>query len=620
VRVVRPDASGPQFTWRDIDMWQDNFPELGGISSTSYARCDMAQDILPSNKKSILPGDSLKIVVTDPAGLASDVTGGRTDTKAVYAFVRVTDRFGNPIAGKNGLALQSPDNKRYAADPDAGKLRYPFVAGLAPAGWDAYRLDLARTPSGGKVIDTYCGDLMDLAAGPDGPPYHPNENWAANTGIFAPGDVIHYFIGAQNATGGWAYYHRTLNGQGVGRRTNVIAEAMASPMEWSVLPDAGRQPGDLGDILFVDDADDRGGPAQLYFDNAFMYLGLTDKVDRFDVLGPSSVVGNSLAGRVKNIGAQIIGDPVEIYKKVLWNSSDLSRGLMGDGGTPNGGSSAEKSDDYALCYTFLNTHPENPGWAVWGDDAVQDWAMLVGAGAVNVKSMYMNHVLTSGDQRTVSGIMSPRVFPASPVPPGGYLVPVETFYVYGGCPVINDFDVPGQAGLSFPAHRYNGATSTFQTASLNQRTPNGAGTNARFFLAGFAFNFIRDDDTVAGPDYVYHLQEILQWFENVVPVNTGIDPVAFANSLGNAYPNPFNPATTIRYSIASAGRVSLRVYNAAGQLVRTLVDDEQAPTAEGFSVSWDGTDNRGQGVSSGVYFYKLSAKEFSETKKMVLLK
>ncbi len=109
----------------------------------------------------------------------------------------------------------------------------------------------------------------------------------------------------------------------------IIAEALASPMEWSVLPDAGRLAGDLGDILFVDDADDRGGPAQLYFDWAFTYLGLTNRVDRFDVLGPSSVVGNSLAGRVKNIQNQMIGDPIEIYQKVLWNSTDLSSGSHG---------------------------------------------------------------------------------------------------------------------------------------------------------------------------------------------------------------------------------------------------------------------------------------------------
>jgi flagellar hook assembly protein FlgD len=96
--------------------------------------------------------------------------------------------------------------------------------------------------------------------------------------------------------------------------------------------------------------------------------------------------------------------------------------------------------------------------------------------------------------------------------------------------------------------------------------------------------------------------------------------VAYADRLENAYPNPFNPATTITYSIASAGRVSLKVYNAAGQLVRTLVDEDQSPRPEGFTVTWNGLGDRGERAASGVYFCKLTAREFSQTKKMVLLK
>ncbi|MBP2681695.1 MAG: phosphohydrolase [Candidatus Krumholzibacteriota bacterium] len=101
---------------------------------------------------------------------------------------------------------------------------------------------------------------------------------------------------------------------------------------------------------------------------------------------------------------------------------------------------------------------------------------------------------------------------------------------------------------------------------------------------------------------------------------TGIEPGGVANRLDNAYPNPFNPVTTIRYSIASTRHVSLRIYTASGELVRTLVDETQAPVRGGFSVSWDGRDERGRSVSSGVYFCKLAAGDFSRAKKLVLLK
>ena len=91
-------------------------------------------------------------------------------------------------------------------------------------------------------------------------------------------------------------------------------------------------------------------------------------------------------------------------------------------------------------------------------------------------------------------------------------------------------------------------------------------------------------------------------------------------SLSQNYPNPFNPTTTIAYSIKDQAHVSLKVYNVAGQLVRTLVNEQQTPQVENFRVTWDGRNDLGSSVSSGVYFYKLVTKNFSQTKKMVLLK
>ncbi|MCK5619680.1 MAG: T9SS type A sorting domain-containing protein, partial [Candidatus Krumholzibacteria bacterium] len=85
------------------------------------------------------------------------------------------------------------------------------------------------------------------------------------------------------------------------------------------------------------------------------------------------------------------------------------------------------------------------------------------------------------------------------------------------------------------------------------------------------------------------------------------------------YPNPFNPTTTIRYSIAESGRITLRVYNVAGQLVKVLFDEEQSP-ASTRAVTWDGRNQAGHAVSSGVYFYKIMAPGFTQTKKMIILK
>lgn len=84
------------------------------------------------------------------------------------------------------------------------------------------------------------------------------------------------------------------------------------------------------------------------------------------------------------------------------------------------------------------------------------------------------------------------------------------------------------------------------------------------------------------------------------------------------YPNPFNPETVIRYRLRSASRVKLTVYNALGQAVRTLVNEKQPPGEH--EVQWDGRDDENRPVSSGMYLYHLSAGDFAQTRKMILLR
>ena len=102
-----------------------------------------------------------------------------------------------------------------------------------------------------------------------------------------------------------------------------------------------------------------------------------------------------------------------------------------------------------------------------------------------------------------------------------------------------------------------------------------------------------------------------------VPVQLQTRPEAFA--LANNYPNPFNPATTIKYALPQAADVELTVYNVVGQVVRTLVAEHQS--AGRYVVEWDATNDNGHSLSSGMYFYRLQAGgEFHEVKKMLLLK
>ena len=84
------------------------------------------------------------------------------------------------------------------------------------------------------------------------------------------------------------------------------------------------------------------------------------------------------------------------------------------------------------------------------------------------------------------------------------------------------------------------------------------------------------------------------------------------------HPNPFNPSTTIRYTIPVASRVTLYVYSAVGQLVRKLVDQRFSAGAR--DVTWDGKNDAGNPVASGVYIYHLRAGKLTLSKKMTLLK
>ncbi len=100
-------------------------------------------------------------------------------------------------------------------------------------------------------------------------------------------------------------------------------------------------------------------------------------------------------------------------------------------------------------------------------------------------------------------------------------------------------------------------------------------------------------------------------------VNADKSPADFATTQN--FPNPFNAATTIQFSLRNSTRVSLRIYSLKGELIRDLIKDEEMPL--GFHTKvWDGQNEQGQAVPSGGYFYKFKAGQFQETQKVLLIK
>ena len=98
---------------------------------------------------------------------------------------------------------------------------------------------------------------------------------------------------------------------------------------------------------------------------------------------------------------------------------------------------------------------------------------------------------------------------------------------------------------------------------------------------------------------------------------TEIDILDQTSLIGN-YPNPFNPSTTISFTLSQSENITLNIYNIKGQHVRTLINEIKE--AGRYSIVWDGIDEKNNNVSSGIYFYRFETSSKIETKKMLLMK
>jgi hypothetical protein len=224
----------------------------------------------------------------------------------------------------------------------------------------------------------------------------------------------------------------------------------------------------------------------------------------------------------------------------------------------------------------------------------------------------VTHTLTSSNAKINYGISPPGT-----AVPGGCFVSDPTFVVHGGCPLINDFDVVTPTGTAVNEITYGTGTASSNNGALLSQTTNNGSTDVGVLFGGFSFVYIHDDDSNGILDRADFLHDVITWLGNVVDAPTPVASSA-VNRLDQNYPNPFNPQTTIAFSLRQRGVVSLRIYDVAGERVRTLADEtfDAGPHTR----VWDGRNDAGQAVSSGVYFYKLVTADFAQTRKMVLLK
>ncbi|MCI0511585.1 Ig-like domain-containing protein [candidate division KSB1 bacterium] len=165
-----------------------------------------------------------------------------------------------------------------------------------------------------------------------------------------------------------------------------------------------------------------------------------------------------------------------------------------------------------------------------------------------------------------------------------------------------------QSNLGFDVWRSLSANGNFQRLNRSPITGNSVGH----------YEFT-DEKVSAGKTYYYQLEDI-----DVNGKRTRHESISITIAapqqfeLAQNYPNPFNPETQIQYQLPVAASVELSIFNLLGQEIKTLVLEKQAPGF--YTIRWDGTNQAGQPVASGIYLYRIKAEQFHQIRRMVLIR
>ena len=165
---------------------------------------------------------------------------------------------------------------------------------------------------------------------------------------------------------------------------------------------------------------------------------------------------------------------------------------------------------------------------------------------------------------------------------------------------------------------FAGSTMAFQVAGTVQKLDPIMRSGEMIGVSGADVLFVNErnpEEIFATTTNIYGNFELDLDAETSVDSQGSSKPAIF--KLNQNFPNPFNPGTLISYELPSGSPVQLEIYNSLGQRVRTVVDTWQEAGYHG--LVWKGTDDHGRGLASGVYFYRLQAGAFTESRKMVLV-
>ncbi len=546
------------------------FPYIGPAMSASALR--LAQDNFP-DRGSIDTGDlgshSVRFDMADHIGSPERIDPGDSVVVDIVPVRAGADFHGDPEL--NYILEANPvfDPYRTSGLPDQGS-----VIGMPAIG-----------SSGNPGPNKWAFDLPD-------------------TGFLYPGDVLHYYISATDAIGGADPQTSLMPAD-----TTGFSTGFGDPMGYNSLFTVRALPGIRSDgfggfeqpeILYIRFTD-HGGEQEWFSALNNIGLRVDDDYDVYYINSNNCLYGNGIGGRASSI---MLTD----YDDILFSS--------------------EQEQAFTILHFGIETLTN---WLGQGGKDI----FLTGDGLANDLSyegtVYMTFLeevmgatMVTSDVR---GLIDNQATPLIKAVPGNpvFTGELQTWIAYGGCPRMNTFDGVNTYGTGQRLAEFTDASGqmgqfNFSAATLNIMNP--GPTQSRAISMPMDLMFVHTDPAAPGNPLAGRaqlLEDVLMYFGQVgdpIHVTPVLPKFAFATS---NYPNPFNPGTTIKYSLPKAGHLKLSIYNVRGHLVKTLIDGTR-PAGEDQTIAWDGTNNQGAAVSAGVYFYEARAGGEVKVRKMALVK
>ena len=556
---------GPGLATRELDVANDNFPEIGTINLGTLSENSVRFDSANTNS------------------FIAEAFNGIGDSIVIDV---VPVRTGAVLFGTPTLVWTMSQNPLFGAGERTS------VYGMATSGIALGDNAVSRNAS--LDPDAWAFDLPD-------------------TGFLYPGDILHYYITADDDVGG-VVQNTTMPGDLTGYGDFSGPLAYNSTFTVRALPSL-RPDGSGGftqpRVLLWNDNGNRGGEDEWYgaMDNLAMVPGID--YDIYHTNAPSSGVGNGLGGRASAL--TLAG-----YEDMLYTA-----GALGTFTISNGDFSQDPSNDIQVLLAWLAMG--NRDMLLTGDSFISDLGINAGGDGLSFMETVLGLNIAAKDIRSLIGNQAtPLVLDVTGLAPADDVFQtINTWIAYGGCFGINVFDAVTprvgavrQAEFADPS----GARAyPYAAASLNYYN-----TTNRIVTMPYDFMFVYTDPSAAKSPAplaarVSVLDDVLAYFGLASPgITTGVIPGAEKFAIDN-FPNPFNPATTFKYNMPKTGHLSLSVFDVRGALVKTLINGQIQATENG-SIVWNGTNNQGSKVSSGVYFYEARTGGDVVVNKMALVK